>query len=375
MLQYKTWFRAQTALFGLAASFATAATVSVTNPTDDDWKEAPVVVRLNSAADVKSAMADGARSAVQADDLDGDGKPEEIVFLAALKPHETKKFTLSNEAPETSAPPRAHAGMYIKSPTMKGMEGPGWESDLIAFRIYWDSRNATDVFCKTEPVLSLEAFASKGMDYHNSSKWGMDVLKVGTALGIGGFGVLDEKNVVKVADAKRDFKLLADGPIRAVCDFLFTDWTTSSGRKLDLTARQLIYAGQTWAECQLTIKANDNKPPPELVAGVVQHPGAQLIKYQKLGVAGTWGNQALGDGQKPHSGNLGLGVTANPEIIDGVNMDPVSLYMRLKAPEGKATYRYVANWFKQPDAVKSAEEFRDYMARVQRLQPQVKIQD
>lgn len=359
----------------LSVAWSGATGVSVTNPTDDDWKEVPVVVALKNSAQFKSVDEGGKRTAIQVNDMDGDGTPDELVFLAALKPHETKKYTLSSEQPETSAPSRAHAGMFLKSPTMKGMEGPGWESDMVAFRIYWDSRNATDVFNKERPMMSLEKFASKGVDYHFLTQWGADTLHVGTAVGIGGFGVLDDKKVCKVADAKRDFKLVADGPIRAVCDFIYSDWNTSSGRKLALTARELIYAGQDWGECQLTLKALDGKELPEPVCGIVHHPDTELIKYQKLGIAGTWGNQALGDGQKPKGGNLGLGVTANPDSIASVAMDQVNLYMVLKPKDGKATFRYAMNWFKQQDPVNSAEEWKERLAKVQRLQPQVKVEE
>lgn len=362
-------------LFAMAMGLANAATVSVTNPTDDDWAEAPVVVPLKGNAKVQSVELDGTRTAVQVDDLNGDGKADEVVFLAALKPHETKKFTLSDQAADTTLTKRAHAGMFLKGPTMKGMEGPGWESDRIAFRIYWDARNATDLFSKTENQLALDAFASKGVDYHYLTKWGADVLHVGPALGIGGFGVLDDQKVCKVADAKRNFKLLADGPVRAVCDFIYTDWVTSSARKLALNARELIYAGQDWGECQLELKALDDKPLLPMVAGVVRHPDVAIISNRKLGVAGTFGNQALGDGQKAKGGNLGLGVTARPEAIDKIQMDPVNLYIQLKDQGGKATFRYNGNWFKQPDPDKSPEEYRDRLAKIARLQPEVKVEE
>jgi hypothetical protein len=359
----------------LSGGLLSAATLSVTNPSEDDWKEAPVVAAVKNAGDFKSVEADGKKIGIQADDTDGDGKADEVIFLAALKPHETKKFRLSADAPEKPLEKRAHAGMFLKSDKMKGMEGPGWESDLVAYRIYWDKRNATDVFNKTAPIMSLDAFASKEVDYHFLTKWGVDTLHVGPALGIGGFGILDDKKVAKVSEAKRDFKLVSDGPVRAVCDFIYSDWTTTSGRKLSLTARELIYAGQTWGECQLTVKPEDGKEMPNLVGGIVRHEGAQIIKYQKLGIAGTFGNQSLGDNQSKNGGNLGLGVTANPDSIAAVQMDPVNLYLVLSPKDGKATFRYVTNWFKQPDAVKSADEFKDYMARVQRLQPQVRVEE
>src|SRR5262245_20755144 len=205
-------------------------TVELYNPTNVDWIVAPIAVTISSVeGKLQTAKTEEELTTfIQCDDLDGDGSPDEAFFLAKIPAATTVTYALTTDKFPTTPPARVHTGMYLPSKTSKGMEGPGWESDLIAFRLYWDARNATDVFSKTESILSLEQFAAKGHDYHKQSKWGQDVLKVGTAVGIGAFGVLDDRKVCKVADAKRDFKVRADGPLRAVCDLIYTDWNTSS---------------------------------------------------------------------------------------------------------------------------------------------------
>jgi len=65
-------------------------------------------------------------------------------------------------------------------------EGPGWESDKIGYRIYLDWRNAIDIFGKKTNALVLQNVGLDGFDsYHEMQEWGVDILKVGDALGIG----------------------------------------------------------------------------------------------------------------------------------------------------------------------------------------------
>jgi len=353
---------------------ACALTVTVFNPTQDSWEEVPVIVTLKDDLHIFRSAVDeqGNRRPVQVDTINNG---LEAVFLAKVAAGETRTYKLEADAGDTSSPKRAHTGMYLKGPGMKGFEGPGWENELIAFRIYWDKRNATDVFCKTEPILSLEAYARPGLDYHRKSKYGMDVLKVGNALGIGGFGVIDGAEISKVSDAKRDFHVIADGPLRSVCDLIYTDWTTTSGRRLALTVREIMYAGQTWGESELTLKATDGKQLPELVGGIVHHAVATVVRNDSAGLIGTWGKQALGEGEVPNSNNLGLGIMAEPAALAGMEVDKLNVYLRLKAPEGKASFRYLANWEFQPDAAKSAEEFQKILEQANRKRPVVKVVD
>ena len=349
--------------------------VTVSNPTPDDWDNAPVVISAKDGDKFASARAEGQpMTLIQADDLDGDGKTDELVFPVNLKAGESRTYELTQIAPRIFQLPRAHTGMYVKTADKRGFEGPGWESDLVAFRIYWDSRNATDVFAKTTPTLSLSNLARTDVDYHHLTPWGMDVLKVKTAVGIGGFGAWVDGKVEKLTTATRNFVVRANGPYRAVCDLIYTDWLVGD-RKLELTARMKICSGQDWVDCDLMAKATDGKPLPELLCGFVKHTEeTTLISDEKIPMVGRWGNQALGEGEKPKGGNLGLAVMSTPEDTVKLAEDDVNHLIILKAKD-KVSYRYMVDWYKDVRPAANAEDFKKMMEATARKRPEVKIEE
>lgn len=346
---------------------------TVTNPTETDWENAPVVLPAKDGKKWMSAQPDsGALIAVQSDDLDGDGKVDELVFPVALKAGESKHFTLTDKATRMAPQPTAHTGMYTKTPERRGFEGPGWESDLVAFRLYWDERNASDVFAKTTPTLSMENLARTDVDYHHPTPWGMDVLKVKTAVGIGGFGAWINGKVEKVSTATRNFVVRADGPYRAVCDLVYTDWQAGD-RKLELTARMKICGGQDFADCDLIAKATDGKPLPDLLCGFVKHEEETTrIEDPKVAMVGRWGNQALGPGEKPKGGNLGMAVMADPAEVAQITGDDVNELIILK-PAEKVSYRYMVDWYKDVHPATSAADFENLMRDTAAKKPVVKM--
>ena len=64
-------------------------------------------------------------------------------------------------------------------------EGLGWESEEIAWRIYFDKRNAIDLYGKRRPGLYLDLFAAPEYVYHLESPMGRDIFKVDPTLGVG----------------------------------------------------------------------------------------------------------------------------------------------------------------------------------------------
>lgn len=348
-----------------ALSLALCATVAgapievrVTNDSEFSFENVPIVMPWDGRTGElpRSILPSG--KPVQVDDTDGNGRPDELVFFVSIGPKNETTMRLCGDAPKDPVTSAAHTGMYLKTPERKGFEGPGWESDRIAFRLYWDARNASDVFAKTAPIMSLDAYASNGLDYHVQSKWGQDVLKVGQAVGIGAPAIWLDGKVEKVTTATRTFKVVADGPLRAICDLIYTDWTVGD-RKFDLTCRMSIMAGQEWAQADLSLVPKDRLGLlPEFVAGFVKHEDTTLVESLQAGYAGRWGKQALGDKEVPKSNTLGLAVIADPESIAGFAEDKVNTFFRLKADNGKCTYRYTAEWEKTPGAAKSAEEYK-----------------
>ena len=91
-------------------------------------------------------------------------------------------------------------------------EGPGWESETTAWRIYFDARNAIDLWGKRRPGLYLELFASPEYGYHEESPLGRDIYGIGKALGVAGIGAVVDGKVTPVAEvAGRKWRIVADG--------------------------------------------------------------------------------------------------------------------------------------------------------------------
>ncbi|MBI3646467.1 MAG: DUF4861 family protein, partial [Acidobacteriales bacterium] len=84
----------------------------------------------------------------QVDDLDGDGGGDELAFQIDLAPHQTRIVTISYGDADRILRLRndyPHRTSALFSPKIEGL---GWESERIAFRVYFDPRNAIDIYGK-----------------------------------------------------------------------------------------------------------------------------------------------------------------------------------------------------------------------------------
>lgn len=365
---------------------AASPVIEVTNPTRDDWKEAPVVVTWTPS--LQAAWDRGERIltsdkpvAFQCDDLDGDGRIDEMVFLADLAANDTRTYRLGSQGQAPDAPKRVDAVM-----SLKGFDGPGWESDLIAYRIYWNADNAIDIFGKTRPRLSLQGWATPGVPHNIENEFGIDVLKIGRSIGLGGFAAYIDGRVEKISNVMKTYHIRADGPIRAVVELEYVNWqpgripdlsheaiTSLEANRYDLKAYMSIFAGQKWAEADVRIKPIGDAPIPQMVTGVPIHDETVLIEDPDAGILGRWGNQALGDGGAPKAGNLGIGVIVDPRSVVAYGQTDYDNIVRLRPRDGRVVYRYHGSWFKEPGAAESAADYERMLRDVARLRPQVKV--
>ena len=69
-----------------------------------------------------------------------------------------------------------------------------------------------DIFGKTKPILSLDGWATPGVPHAIENEYGLDVLKVGRALGVGGFGAWIDGRIQKVSNVMKTHHIRADGP-------------------------------------------------------------------------------------------------------------------------------------------------------------------
>ena len=355
--------------------------VTIHNPLGNARPDADVVIdaaayNLARSVQVFRQTAEGwAEVPSQFDDLDGDGTPDELFVVLDLGPDEETVLEIraTEEAPAYESRATAFLavqqggqfaeGVYVGDSTFTPVprltvppeqaqgsgyahrEGPVWESDVIGYRYYLDERALVDVYGKRryEPLL-LEAEG----DPHYLLDWGMDVLLVGTSLGLGSPAIaVDTGNGFRRFDNadRQTVEVVADGPLRALLRTTYRGFD-ADGRTLNVVSEQEIRAGQRWTEQRLRFDGDTDGL--RIVTGMVRHAAAPDLKADTTDgvfVAYTFGPQAsLGD-------DLGLAVLIeqerNPVIVEG---DSVNVVLRFRPDERTAAYRYLAAWEREPDA-------------------------
>src|SRR5205085_2949349 len=267
--------------------------LSITNPSDQVRLAEDVVIRIAElkriAPDFKagdaivttsdaSTLEEDARTLQtielpsQADDLDGDNKYDELAFQIELKPRQTRIVTIAYGDTATmqrlrSDYPKRTAAKF----TMK-FDGLAWESEATAWRIYFDKRNAIDIWGKRRPGLYLEMFGAPEYVYHWESPLGRDIYRIGDAIGIGAVAALVEGKAVRVSDVtERKWRIVSAGPVRAVVEISYRAWKIN-GREVNLVSRITQWAGERGFYHRVTAEGADSLM---IVTGIVRQPELQ----------------------------------------------------------------------------------------------------
>jgi hypothetical protein len=317
-----------------------------------NFKPAAAIVTASDVASPEEAKAPRATElASQVDDLDGDLKVDELVFQIDLKANQTRIVTIAYGDNDTvgrlrsSYPKRTHARFTTR------FEGMGWESDITAWRLYFDKRNAIDLFGKRRPGLYLELFGTPEYDYHEESPFGRDIYKIGNALGIGSVGALVDGKVMKVSEVNdRSWRIVADGPVRSIAELVYKGWKVGD-RSVDLTSRMTIWAGERGFEHRISAT---NANGLILVTGLPRKAGLSEISKTDLGgasqIVGTWGRQVLMTGATATESlpdqNLGLVVFLSPSNSSSASSpaDPDNHLAIIQLTNGIASWYIAAAW-------------------------------
>lgn len=230
-------------------------------------------------------------------------------------------------------------------------EGPGWESDKVAFRFYLDNRNAIDVFGKKTSDIVLPAVGVDGFDnYHRMADWGMDNMKVGTALGIGTIAVWNGQKAVRVEkkDSMTCF-IPADGKIRSQVKTIYYGWD-ANGEKCDLTSLISIDAGSRASRMELLVNKNI-----DIATGIIKIKDAELIvsnnKDSKWSYIATFGKQSLNNDMQ------GLVVFAHTRQIKEITSDELNHVLVLEPDNGYVEYYFMPTWELDKEPVVTKDDF------------------
>lgn len=314
-----------------------------------DFKPGAIIVTASDAATLQQdqSVSQTVELPSQMDDLDGDSKADELAFQIDLAPHQTRIVTVSYGDQRRIWRLRDDYRQRTAALFSRKIEGLGWESERVAFRVYFDPRNAIDLYGKRRPTLQLAMFASPDYTYHDESPEGRDIYKVGDAIGIGSVAGIVDGKVIKVADVKeRKWRIVASGPVRTIVELEYNGWT--AGREsIDLRSRITQWAGERGFTHAIFAHPGDNF---EYVAGLPAKPGIDPITSGQESSAAwlaTWGEQVVAPGltaTEAISGqNLGLAiVTQVPHAT--FTHDSKNHLVAFHLSDGSASWYTMAAW-------------------------------
>jgi len=304
----------------------------------------------------------------QLDDMDNDGEKDEIAMIMNMEPGE-KKMIVIRYSPEGRAvnlgyDKRTRAAMHPE------YGGIGWESELIAYRIYPD-RNSISIFGKQEPGLSLDKFAASVKDrgYNRLESWGISVLDANDSLGFGGFGIWHNGELVRPLNSSgmnggvtAYTRVAADGPIRSAVQVIHDNWRVG-GQTLRVTAMYSIFAGQQWTRNEIKIEGAYS--PVKIAVGLTKSRAAELTREEKDGFLYTWGAQSHRD----IPDNLGMAIMYPTESFESFHENNGSgAYLTVLNPaaDNEIAYWSLAAWSSGAIGIKRDRQFAELASSVAR---------
>ena len=362
---------------------------SVTNPLNCFRENEPVVIRF---ADIKKEFPDyvGGSVAVydgnteicsQQDDLDGDGVWDELVFLTDLRPKEKKIFVLhlNAEAGGVECAKEVSAQMFFNNPdrsitptleassTADNMynrmyhHGPAWESDKIAYRLYFDKKTTVDVYGKKKYRLELADTKWYPTDEQLAEHYGDDILWVGNSVGVGTLKGWDGTEATHIDPmTRRTAGIVVNGNLRTVVDMAVEGWQYS-GQALNVTARYIQYARHRDMVAQVIIGE------PAARRDLVFCTGVQKVRQSQIrnnhdGLIALWGTEyPTPDTLKYARETFGLGVVVPEKYIQHYAADPLNHLMVIKNNKKPLIEYYItAASQKEEEGYGTAGEFFAY---------------
>lgn len=352
-------------------------------------KDVPVCVNisdLHAGFTVRSITVTDGETEVpsQLDDLDIDCVPDELAFVVDVPANGVKKIKLrlSSEKDIRQYPPRVYATMLARD-TKKGKHvemssvtvpgnvnfynmihghGPMFESELVGYRIYFNSKQTVDPYGKFNKGLELEDSQFYPNDELLAKGFGDDVLMVGNSCGVGALkGWNGDKAVHIEPVAFRTERILAKGPVRVIAEVDVKGWEYQ-GNSLNMTNRYTLYAGHR----DLIVDTYFDKPLADEVfcTGVQNIMGGETVSYSDhKGLIGSWGRYwPVTDTVKYAKETVGIATFIPRKYVKDEVSDKDNFLYTISAP-GETSFRYYTMFTsrKEKFGFENSSSWFDYM--------------
>lgn len=343
--------------------------VIVENPWNAEKVDEPVVIDLSSLGagfTVKSATVfDGTNEIPsQLDDMNGDTRADELAFVINLPASgkKTLNVTLSSLKSDKTYPARVYAEMLFrtskKNKYAKGYaiyadgasdtynvqhhHGAAFESELVAYRIYFNEKQTTDLYGKFHKGLELEESQFYPTDEQLKRGFGDDVIKVNSSCGAGTLRGWDgtQSTLIKPV-AVRGQRILASGPVRTIVDVEVKGWQYQN-KELNMINRYTLYAGHRDAQVDILFDAPLDKE--VFCTGVQNITGHADMFSDHNGLVASWGTDwPVNDTVKYKKETVGLATYIPKKYVVKETSDKENFLYTISAP-GKSSFRYYTSF-------------------------------
>lgn len=352
--------------------------VVLDTPAKTAQTDKPMVVRLSDVEGlnfrVRSAVVKigGKEVASQLDDMDGDGQSDELCFVCDQEKGQKLAYeiTFSARSSQTTYPARVYADMMLndkkgKHPLFTRLEAPGdsylysdlyhhgaaFESELTAYRIYFDERQNIDIYGKQNRQLELRETGFYATAEQMAAGYGCDVLWAGSSVGCGSLKLWDgQKPVNWTAVKTRGQRLVASGPVRTVVEVTDLGCEVGAAEPYDVRTVYTLWAGHR--EVEVDVWLDRPVKTPFLCTGVQKIGNSEEafsknggVKSEgfvtKEGLAASWGADYPEMGKKevypPEA--VGLAVSVPQEFVSTTLTDELNYLVVIGKP-GQQHFRY-----------------------------------
>lgn len=343
--------------------------VIVENPWNAEKVDEPVVIDLSSLGagfTVKSATVfDGTNEIPsQLDDMNGDTRADELAFVINLPASgkKTLNVTLSSLKSDKTYPARVYAEMLFrtskKNKYAKGYaiyadgasdtynvqhhHGAAFESELVAYRIYFNEKQTTDLYGKFHKGLELEESQFYPTDEQLKRGFGDDVIKVNSSCGAGTLRGWDgtQSTLIKPV-AVRGQRILASGPVCTIVDAEVKGWQYQN-KELNMINRYTLYAGHRDAQVDVLFDAPLDKE--VFCTGVQNITGHADMFSDHNGLVASWGTDwPVNDTVKYKKETVGLATYIPKKYVVKETSDKENFLYTISAP-GKSSFRYYTSF-------------------------------
>lgn len=307
----------------------------------------------------------------QLDDLDGDGRFDELVFRLETvgRPGDVPvRVVYSTEPVAHDYKPMVNAQMWWKNPDRTLTEksrlssekddmyrklhhhGPAFESEYAAYRIYFDKKQSIDTYGKKRPALELRETMWYPSDAQLAAGCGHDNLRVFGSVSVGalkGWNASERRMEHIVGMRRREAVIRAYGPLRTVVDMRVEGWRYC-GREIDMTSRYILYGGGSVVKVENRIEG-ENADSLEFTTGVMKMAGntVRITRDDREYRLETMGcDFPENDTLKWERETVYLSVWLPADQVSSQIDDAASYLCQLHPSNGRIDYWFVMGWRK-----------------------------